>query len=799
MFPLRLSMRLNDKKLLNRLISSNIDRTIIISEEVLNALNNNIPIVALESTIISHGMPWPRNLDVAKEAENIVRENGACPATIAVINGICKIGLNDNELKRLAAASLSNDNKTEILHVAKASRRDLAHVCANRGWAATTVASTMLLAQRAGIRVFATGGLGGVHRGAEETFDISADLIELGRTKVVVVCGGVKSILDIPKTLEVLETQGVPVLSWKQKNFPAFFTADSGLVSPLRVDSSHQVAQMMYSADVLGLNHGMVVAVPNPDPADGAVIDHAIRLALKDAEANNIRGASITPFLLAQIEKATGGSSLEANIKLVMNNVKIATDIAKEFSVISCKSPTSVSSEDIKFHSKTDFNIEMNSQKQDIVNILSKTIHTSSAKPVVVFGGSVVDYTGMCSTSVPTIVGSSNPGTIRNGFGGVGRNVAEAICRLGGDATLVSAVGDDEQGRSLISHATNAGVDTNRILKVIDLHTPSYLAVHDHESNLVVGIADMEAIGRLDVDQINVNAGAIKRAQVVVTDANLPQESLVRIAKLCTSYNVPLVFEPTSNHKCALPVQHGFLNDISLIKPNFGEIQAILRAKLFECENDGSTFEGKANVEHILRDLETSLITDTRLGGIEAHLSLTQDDTVQSTLALVLARLLRRGSAYWRMRKSNPEQQLESSHTLNGAVRPIIGEHVVLSLGNQGIKWAGPVDILGGEAACDMVSDDGVGIRHFSCPSLLSDTESGEVEAAGEDNIIDNTSSAISSSGAGDTLCGAIVQGLIMGKAVPDVAHYALQAAALSVASDQPVPVNLSQLRKLKN
>lgn len=290
-----------------------------ISNEVQNALKLGMPVVALESTIISHGMPYPRNIKVAYEVEAKIREHGAIPATIAIINGIPKIGLNESDMN-----ILSNQNND----VVKASRRDMAYVCSNKLSAGTTVASTMILANLAGIKVFATGGIGGVHRGGEVTMDISADLLELARTPVTVVCAGVKSILDIPRTLEVLETHGVPVIGYGTDIFPAFFTNDSGVKSPITINNVNEIAKLMFISESMSLNSGMIVAVPNPSPGESVEIQASIDSSLASAQKLGIHGSKITPYILAEVERLTKGKSLDSNISLVMNNARVAAEIA---------------------------------------------------------------------------------------------------------------------------------------------------------------------------------------------------------------------------------------------------------------------------------------------------------------------------------------------------------------------------------------------------------------------------------------------------------------------------------------
>jgi pseudouridine-5'-phosphate glycosidase len=302
------------------------DKYMDVLPEVRQALDAGKAVVALESTIISHGMPYPDNLDCALNCENIVREHGAAPATIAILGGRVKIGVTRKELEYLAQAK----------NVVKCSRRDLAAVLALGEDGATTVAATMILANRAGIRFFATGGVGGVHRGAENSMDISADLTELQTTDVCVISAGVKSILDIGRTLEYLETLGVPVVAFGQDRFPAFYTPDSGFDAPLRMDTADAVARMLKVKRDLALHGGAIIGNPIPDtyamPTDR--ISSAIEEALRRASAKKITGKEITPFLLDTVKELTGGESLEANKHLVYGNAALAADIAAAFAAL---------------------------------------------------------------------------------------------------------------------------------------------------------------------------------------------------------------------------------------------------------------------------------------------------------------------------------------------------------------------------------------------------------------------------------------------------------------------------------
>ncbi|MBX3530165.1 MAG: pseudouridine-5'-phosphate glycosidase [Rhizobiaceae bacterium] len=297
-----------------------IRRLIDVEPEVADALAGSRPVVALESTIITHGMPFPQNVETARAVEAVVRENGAVPATVAILGGRIRVGLSNRELERLG----------ETMDVVKASGRDLAAALARSGSAGTTVSATMLVAAMAGIRVFATGGVGGVHRGAEETFDVSADLTELGRTEVAVVCAGVKSILDISKTLEVLETQRVPVYAFGSDDFPAFYTRSSGLKADHRFDAVDDLARAVGLHFALGTGTGVLVANPIPpaDALDPAFIDGIIADAVAEARKKGIARKEVTPFLLQRLYELTGGTSLKANIALVKNNAALGARLA---------------------------------------------------------------------------------------------------------------------------------------------------------------------------------------------------------------------------------------------------------------------------------------------------------------------------------------------------------------------------------------------------------------------------------------------------------------------------------------
>ncbi|RED55612.1 pseudouridine-5'-phosphate glycosidase [Cohnella phaseoli] len=297
-----------------------ISQYLTFTDEVREALDSGKPIVALETTIISHGMPYPQNIEMARTVERIIREQGAVPATIGIMDGRVKIGLNEQELEAFATSN----------PVEKVSRRDFAYLLSSGKIGATTVAATMIGAALAGIEVFATGGIGGVHREGETTMDVSADLTELAQTNVAVVCAGAKSILDIGRTLEYLETHGVPVIGYNTDEFPSFYARESGYGVDFRLDEPAQVADVLNKKWQLGLQGGAIIA--NPVPAESALqhaeIEGVIQQALNEAKEQNITGKKVTPFLLARIKELTAGRSLETNIALVYHNAKVAAQIA---------------------------------------------------------------------------------------------------------------------------------------------------------------------------------------------------------------------------------------------------------------------------------------------------------------------------------------------------------------------------------------------------------------------------------------------------------------------------------------
>ncbi|KAJ2268297.1 hypothetical protein J3F81_004753 [Coemansia sp. RSA 371] len=544
-----------------------------IAPRVREALSNGEPVVALESTIISHGMPYPQNVETAREVEQIVAASGSIPATIALIDGRIHVGLSDGDLLRLG-----NGRET----VVKASRRDMAAVLSQRLLGATTVSGTMLAAHMAGISVFATGGIGGVHRGAEDTMDVSADLTELGRTPVAVVCAGAKSILDLPKTLEYLETQGVPVVAFGDSNeFPAFFSQHSGLQAPWKLQRAEQVAQLLKTNAELGLQNGVVVAVPIPEEHAKASVDieQAIEAALRESERLGVKGKEATPFLLKRVVERTGGASLLANIALVKNNARIASQIAASLASMG--------------------------GSQGFSTTASYSPETRTDQPLLVIGCAAIDITSRvdpnqsAESAIPEVdllrqtklAATSHPGTVFTSVGGVAQNIARAAHLLGANTVLVASLGQDAHGTAVAADLNRMGMDT-RFLQYpgSGARTAIYNALHGPNGDLVAAVADMHINGLLSPQQIE-EAFSSLRPRAVCVDANVSTPAIVTTLMQARESGACVVFEPTSVPKCTnvlsalLVIKHSHaVADVSslvhMITPNSLELQRMSEAAL---------------------------------------------------------------------------------------------------------------------------------------------------------------------------------------------------------------------------
>jgi pseudouridylate synthase / pseudouridine kinase len=535
----------------------------IVQPEILDALKTGRrPVVALESTIIAHGMPYPQNLETALALERALRANGAIPATIAVIAGVVRVGLTSDDLRLLA-----DPNAQQGRNVRKLARRDIASCVASGAHGATTVSATMHVAAAAGIRVLATGGIGGVHRGVANSWDISADIPALAQLPMLVVCAGIKTILDIPKTLEALETASVPVVTLNpdQGEFPGFYTRKSGAKTPDAVDNEFDAARMFcaHAATAttttknLMSSSGMLLAVPVPREyeADPSVIAHAIQAASQEATEKGVVGSQATPFLLAQIAKLTNNTSLFSNIELVKNNAAVAARIAAHVSMLSTNS---------------------------CISYNSTSTRAATRKPVVVVAGGVaLDITAEPKAAL--IRNTSNPGSVRHTVGGVGRNIAQTIHNHGLDVLLLSAVGDDIPGATIVAAFKASGFPSTGLDIVAGGQTATYCSVQDHHGDLDVAISSM---GLFESRLANiVNYGNLKEALVdarmVCVDANICLSDIEALVRLADEHQLPVWFEPVSVAKSTNVLSSAgcgrVLDQICYLSPNEDELLAISR------------------------------------------------------------------------------------------------------------------------------------------------------------------------------------------------------------------------------
>lgn len=524
--------------------------------EVEDALATGKPVVALESTIITHGMPYPTSLEMAQSVERIVRSTGSIPATIAVIGGRIKIGLHPAELERLAD---QRSNPTAV----KLSRRDIAAAVALKKDGGTTSCSTLIFAALAGIKVFATGGLGGVHRGGENTMDVSADLHELTRCPVGLVSAGVKSVLDIRRTLEYLETLGVPVVSYAEtSDFPAFYSGRSGLESPWRVNDPRTAAHILHTHWQLGMSNGALFAVPIPAEyeAVGLTIQEAVEKAVRESEEQNISslGKAVTPWLLNRVGELTQGKSLASNIALVENTALVGGQIAAEYAKLAggghdqdqCYPVKGIQGKQNELHSASDI-------------ASSGTIDDIKGRPppnasLIVVGCAAIDITSQPLADSDLGHQSTSPGKVSISLGGVGRNIAEAAHRVlssysnefSAATLLVSLVGDDSFGRLLSEETRMLGMRTDGLIPVHGGRSSVCSLLLERSGGLRAGVADMDLVRNMDGHMAREFILAHK-PKLLAVDGNLSPDALKVVVSECLRNGVDVFFEPTSVVKSA--------------------------------------------------------------------------------------------------------------------------------------------------------------------------------------------------------------------------------------------------------
>uniref|UniRef100_A0A0W0F5L2 Putative indigoidine synthase A-like protein n=1 Tax=Moniliophthora roreri TaxID=221103 RepID=A0A0W0F5L2_MONRR len=571
-----------------------------IHPEVEEALANKRPVVALETTLITHGIPYPNNLELALDLESIVRSTGAVPATIGMIGGRVKVGLEKSQLERLA----DTQNNPSVV---KLSRRDIGPAIANKADGGTTCSSTLIFATLAGIKVFATGGLGGVHRGGENSMDVSADLYELTRCPVGLVSSGIKSILDIGRTLEYLvsilkaveciipcadivfpeETLGIPVVPYGlSKEFPAFFSRKSGFKTPWNAENPSAAAQILYSQVQIGMVNGTLIAVPIPEEyeEEGLKIQKAVAQAVAESEQNGIArsGKEATPWLLRRIVELTGGRSLTSNIALLRNTALIGGQIAMEYG----KLVNNTAFEDTKHITLP---IAQNVHDDRLVSQAQASTKSLPVSPpkVIIVGASAVDVSSRSVTKSDAIlsVHSTVPGRISLTLGGVARNIAEASHRVSeskDSVMLLSPIADDLLGDFVRRETSKLGMRVDGLLTGLDA-TAACNMVLDADGNLVTGIADMTIIQDFGSQTAN-RIIEQYRPSIIALDGNMSTNTITGIVKFCHAKGIKILFEPTSVKKSTQILQSiseiydCAIAPIHFITPNLLELKQIYKS-----------------------------------------------------------------------------------------------------------------------------------------------------------------------------------------------------------------------------
>ncbi|KAL4258794.1 Carbohydrate kinase PfkB domain-containing protein [Pleurotus pulmonarius] len=723
------------------------DLPVDIHPEVEAALAENRPVVALETAVVTHGFPYPENAKLAKSLEDIVRKNGSTPATVGLVNGRIKIGLQQSELEMLAEPGASP---------VKISRRDIAAAIVAKANGGTTCCATLIFAALAGIKVFATGGLGGVHRGGENTMDVSADLGELTRCPVGLVSAGVKSILDIGRTLEYLETLGVPVISYgKTTDFPAFFSPKSGFQSPWNVDNPLSAAQILYTQHQLGLQNGALIACPIPEQyeAAGASIQKAVEQAVAESEANGVNklGKAATPWLLKRIGELTKGESLASNIALLENTAAIGGQIAVQYAKLAQNSENA---------SRT-----TTPAARVVEDTLSK--QTPQERPrLLIVGCAAIDISAQASPDGESALAahSTIPGSVSLTLGGVGRNIAEAAHRLSpSDTKLISAIGDDSFGRLLLSELDKMGLRTDGLIKCPG-RTSVCNMTFDSKGHLVSGVADMDVIAELNEEKITKDI-ADAMPSVVSLDGNLKPGLVNAVVDFCRSRGIHIFFEPTSLTKATAILPAVTQNDLQKpsdragisISPNLLELDHI-----YTITQQGDS--PKAS------DWETLY-----------------KPTLQGPLGNGLAELARREDSF---------AGIWTRGSINRAVHLLAHfEHILLKCGERGVvvavrldpkafarsSWAHSEQVPRNAVVAEVASGEAIVIAYF--PALVATT-------------------LVNVTGAGDSFVGALLTSMMKHpslfqepKLLHDAIHLAQQAAILTLASPLAVSPEISKLR----
>ncbi|RAK83405.1 IdgA domain protein [Aspergillus costaricaensis CBS 115574] len=739
-----------------------------VSEEVRDAVATGKPVVALESTIYTHGFPYPESVALAELLESVVRSNGAMPATIGILGGEARVGLSPEELVELASTA-------EKKNALKVSRRDLGYICGlglagKRLHGGTTVSGTMVLAHLAGIKIFGTGGLGGVHRGGEISMDISADLTELGRTPVAVVSSGCKSFLDIPRTLEYLETEGVCVGTFADGrqgsvDFPAFYTRDSGLKSPKVIQNEAEAAAIVYAQSQIPVSSGILLA--NPVPLEHSVaksdMDHIIDEALRLADVEGYHGSDNTPFVLAKIKELSGGKSVIANRALVEANVKRAAKVAVELSKLE-RSGGALNERHMPAFSGTSRADQ--ATETELEHATKTPLETITKADVLVAGSLAIDLScdfapAEANTTTPALQ-TSNRAVIGQSLGGVGHNVAIAARYLDSSVLFCSVVGDDLSGQAALSSLRQEGLSTAGI-KVLPpssgARTAQYIAVNDAKKDLVVAMADMAIMElpeqTLDFDNFWEPMMSRAQPQWAVVDANWNGEVLSKWVSLAKKHKARVAFEPVSTAKsrrlfgsAIKPSDCVPNNTVSLAAPNQFELAAMYQAAR---EN------GHLDSEEWWRIIDA--------------MGMTGSGSRERLVAMTSATLVDQGI---------PQQSIQ--------LLPFI-PCVLTKLGREGVLLTqllrpGDARLTSPESAPYILS------RALTSDGLIGGVYLRLFPAAAELDEKD----IVSVNGAGDTLLGAVVTGLARGGAVEEVIPRAQEASVLTLQQEGGVSKEISRL-----
>ncbi|KAJ5783538.1 uncharacterized protein N7518_009215 [Penicillium psychrosexuale] len=632
-----------------------------VSDEVRDAIATGKPVVALETTIYTHGFPYPDNIALAALLESVVRANGGVPATIGILGGVAKVGLSTEELIELASTA---QEKSAL----KVSRRDLGYICGlgmvgKPMHGGTTISGTMILSELAGIKIFGTGGLGGVHRGAESSMDISADLTELGRTPVTVISSGCKSFLDIPRTLEYLETEGVCVGTFADGrdgavDFPAFFTRESGIRSPRVIQNEAEAAAIVYAQSKLPVSSGIHFA--NPVPLEHSIpkaeMDSVIEEAIRLSHVEGYHGSDNTPFVLAKIKELSGGKSVVANRALIESNVKRATLVAVELAKLE-QADLGTGSRHMPSIPGVAFPSQVASQVEDIPEPATGAPITPTLKADVVVAGSLAidlscDYTpfGDELTQVAPVPHTSNPAIIGQSLGGVGHNVAIAASYVGSDVIFCSVVADDLSGRAALSTLEKEGLSTAGIqvlAATASTRTAQYIAINDTKKDLLIAMADMGIIelpeSGLDFDGFWEPLLERTKPNWVVVDANWRPYVMAKWSAVARKHGARVAFEPVSTAKSRRlfgtgansagatigPNQIVPNNAISLACPNRLELTA-----MFNAAREASLFES-AEWWHLINSMNMSPTGSRQQLIALTSLSLVDEGIPQQTVQLL--------------------------------------------------------------------------------------------------------------------------------------------------------------------